>query len=167
MWLASVGSGLLKYDRANRTLIRYKRYPEDSESLASNQLLSLYEDREGEVWVCMHDAKPNFFTEKPPAFESYMKQRGTLGGFLVTSIFEDSDRILWMARQEHSIVSISKPGRTMWWLDLLSKTMFYQSSKTARAACWVALITRACKGWTAKRDSSRPICATGKAIQPV
>ena len=36
MWLASVGSGLLKYDRANRTLIRYKRYPEDSESLASN-----------------------------------------------------------------------------------------------------------------------------------
>ena len=96
MWLASVGSGLLKYDRANRTLIRYKRYPEDSESLASNQLLSLYEDREGEVWVCMHDAKPNFFTEKPPAFESYMKQRGTLGGFLVTSIFEDSDRILWI-----------------------------------------------------------------------
>ena len=81
MWLASVGSGLLKYDRAHRTLIRYKRDPEDSESLGSNQLLSLYEDREGEVWVCMHDVKPNFFTERPPAFESYTKAARNSGRF--------------------------------------------------------------------------------------
>jgi ligand-binding sensor domain-containing protein/signal transduction histidine kinase len=96
MWFATIGAGLLRYNRTNGTLTRYKNDPADSESLGSNNVLSLYEDREGEIWACMHDVKPNVFAEKPPAFQSFTPQRGTLAGALVTTIFEDSDRILWI-----------------------------------------------------------------------
>jgi signal transduction histidine kinase/ligand-binding sensor domain-containing protein len=96
MWFATIGAGLLRYNRTKETLTRYKNDPADSESLGSNNVLSLYEDREGEIWACMHDVKPNVFAEKPPAFQSFTPQRGTLAGALVTTIFEDSDRILWI-----------------------------------------------------------------------
>jgi ligand-binding sensor domain-containing protein len=96
MWFASVGAGLLRYNRNNGTLTRYRSDPADSESLGSNNVFSLYEDREGEIWVCMHDAEPNVFAERPSAFESFTKKRGTLAGALVTTIFEDRDRILWI-----------------------------------------------------------------------
>ena len=96
MWFATIGAGVLRYNRTNGTLTRYKNDPADSESLGSNNVLSLYEDREGEIWACMHDVKPNVFAEKPPAFQSFTPQRRTLGGALVTTIFEDSDRILWI-----------------------------------------------------------------------
>jgi ligand-binding sensor domain-containing protein len=96
MWFATIGAGVLRYNRTNGTLTRYKNDPADSESLGSNNVLSLYEDREGEIWACMHDVKPNVFAEKPPAFQSFTPQRRTLGGALVTTIFEDSDRVLWI-----------------------------------------------------------------------
>jgi signal transduction histidine kinase/ligand-binding sensor domain-containing protein len=96
MWFATIGAGVLRYNRTNGTLTRYKNDPADSESLGSNNVLSLYEDREGEIWACMHDVKPNVFAEKPSAFQSFTPQRRTLGGALVTTIFEDSDRILWI-----------------------------------------------------------------------
>ena len=45
----------------------------------------------------MHDVKPNcFYRETANLRILYDQQRGTLAGVLVTSIFEDSDRILWI-----------------------------------------------------------------------
>jgi len=96
MWFATIGSGVLRFNRANGTLTRYKNYPADSESVASNNVLSLYEDREGEIWVCMHDDKPNIFAARPSAFQSFTTAQGTLAGDLITTIFEDSKRILWI-----------------------------------------------------------------------
>src|ERR1700761_6036956 len=96
MWFATIGDGLLRYNRNDGTLTRYKNNPADSESLASNNVLSLYEDREGELWVCMNDARPNLVAERPSAFQSFTQQRGSLAGALVTTIFEDSNRILWI-----------------------------------------------------------------------
>lgn len=96
MWFATIGAGVLRFNRANGTLTRYKNYPADSESLASNNVLSLYEDREGEIWVCMHDNKPNVFAERPSAFQAFTTAQGTLAGDLITSIFEDSKHILWI-----------------------------------------------------------------------
>ena len=66
MWFATIGAGLLRFNRTDRTLTRYKNDPADSESLGSNNVLSLYEDREGEIWACTHYVKPNVFAEKPP-----------------------------------------------------------------------------------------------------
>jgi len=96
MWMATEGAGLLKYDRGRNRLVRYKNHPEDNESLGADSVTDVYEDREGEIWVDLHESAPYFFSERPSLFENFTHQRGSLKGSLVTSIYEDRNKILWI-----------------------------------------------------------------------
>jgi ligand-binding sensor domain-containing protein/anti-sigma regulatory factor (Ser/Thr protein kinase) len=96
MWMATEGGGLLKYDREHNRLVRYKNHTEDPESLGADSVASLFEDTEGQIWVDLHESAPYFFSERPPPFENFTHQRGNLKGSLVTSIFVDRNKILWI-----------------------------------------------------------------------
>lgn len=116
MWFSSTG-GLLKLDRVHNRIIRYHNNPTDTESLASDNLISLYQDNEGNVWTCFQVAEPNFFSETPPPFESFTYQQGSLVSPLVTSIYEDHNGILWVGSMgglnridRHSGTNIVPPG---------------------------------------------------------
>ncbi len=96
MWLASMQAGILKIDRNLGQIISYGNHPEDSESLGSNDAISIYQDKEGDIWVCLQETDPNYFSEKLQAFENFTYQRGSLVSPLVTSIYEDREGILWI-----------------------------------------------------------------------
>ena len=96
MWMASSGAGLLKYDRRSKRLIRYQNHPEDNESLGADSVIYLYEDHESNIWVDLHEAAPYFFSQRPPSFENFTHQRGQLRHSLVTSIYEDHRKVLWI-----------------------------------------------------------------------
>ena len=64
--------------------------------MGSNDAISIYQDKEGDIWVCLQETDPNYFSEKLQAFENFTYQRGSLVSPLVTSIYEDRDRILWI-----------------------------------------------------------------------
>jgi ligand-binding sensor domain-containing protein/signal transduction histidine kinase len=96
MWLASMQAGILKIDRNLGQIISYGNHPEDSESLGSNDAISIYQDKEGDIWVCLQETDPNYFSERLQAFENFTSQRGSLVSPLVTSIYEDRERILWI-----------------------------------------------------------------------
>jgi signal transduction histidine kinase/ligand-binding sensor domain-containing protein len=95
MWLSST-AGLLKFDRTNNQVIRYHNNPLDRESLESDNLIFLYQDREGNIWTCFQTAAPNFFSEEPLPFQNFTYERGSLVNPLVTSIYEDHNGILWI-----------------------------------------------------------------------
>jgi ligand-binding sensor domain-containing protein/signal transduction histidine kinase len=95
MWLSS-RDGLLKLDREHKQVIGYRNHPLDNESLESNHVISIYQDKEGNIWTCLQEVQPNFFTEGPQAFENFTYQRGNLVNALVTSIYEDHNGILWI-----------------------------------------------------------------------
>ncbi len=95
MWLSST-AGLFRLDREHKRMVRYHNQPSDDESLASDLVLSLYQDKEGNIWSCFQETEPNFFSERPQAFETFTHQRGGLVNALVTSIFEDHNGILWI-----------------------------------------------------------------------
>jgi ligand-binding sensor domain-containing protein/signal transduction histidine kinase len=95
IWLSS-SDGLLKLDRGNKQIISYRNHPSDNESLESNHVISLYQDKEGSIWTCLQEIQPNFFAERPQAFENFTYQRGSLVNALVTSIYEDHAGILWI-----------------------------------------------------------------------
>jgi ligand-binding sensor domain-containing protein len=46
MWLSS-SDGLLKLDREHKQIISYRNHPSDNESLESNHVISMYQDKEG------------------------------------------------------------------------------------------------------------------------
>jgi PAS domain S-box-containing protein len=95
MWLSST-AGLLRLDRQHKRIVRYHNQSSDNESLASDLALSIYQDKEGNIWTCFQETEPNFFSEMPQAFETFTHQRGSLVNALVTSIYEDRNGILWI-----------------------------------------------------------------------
>jgi ligand-binding sensor domain-containing protein len=60
MWLSST-TGLLRLDREHRRIVRYHNQPSDNESLASDLVLSIYQDKEGNIWTCFQETEPTFF----------------------------------------------------------------------------------------------------------
>jgi signal transduction histidine kinase/ligand-binding sensor domain-containing protein len=95
MWMSST-AGLLKFDRTHNKLIRYHNNPLDRESLEADNMISLYQDHEGNIWTCFQTTEPNFFSENPLPFQNFTYQRGSLVNPLVTSIYEDKNGILWI-----------------------------------------------------------------------
>ena len=95
MWLSST-VGLLKLDREHKQIINYHSHPSDNESLESDYVIGLYQDKEGNIWACFQETEPNLFSERPQAFENFTYQRGSLVNPLVTSIYEDPNGILWI-----------------------------------------------------------------------
>jgi signal transduction histidine kinase/ligand-binding sensor domain-containing protein len=95
MWMGS-WAGLLKLDRQRKQLVRYHNHPSDDESLESDNVISIYQDSEGNVWTCFQETAPNFFSERPQAFENFTYKRGSLVSALVTSIYQDHNGIVWI-----------------------------------------------------------------------
>jgi signal transduction histidine kinase/ligand-binding sensor domain-containing protein len=96
MWMATEGGGLLKFDRERKRFVRYRNHPEDTESLRADSVIYLYEDVEGNIWVDLHESAPCYFSERQPLFETFTHQGGQLKGSLVTSIYEDRHKVLWI-----------------------------------------------------------------------
>jgi signal transduction histidine kinase/ligand-binding sensor domain-containing protein len=96
LWLASAGAGLLKLDREHKQIISYRNDPSDDESLASNDVTSIFQDKEGNIWTTFQEVEPNHFSERQEAFENFTYQRGSLANPLVTTVYEDHDGILWI-----------------------------------------------------------------------
>jgi PAS domain S-box-containing protein len=95
MWVGS-RVGLLKLDQEHKRLINYHNHPSDNESPESDNVINIYQDKEENIWTCFQETEPNFFSERPPAFENFTYQRGSLVNPLVTSIYEDRNGILWI-----------------------------------------------------------------------
>jgi ligand-binding sensor domain-containing protein len=49
IWLASANAGLLKVDRQHKQIISYYNHPADNESLRSNNVISMFQDKEGDI----------------------------------------------------------------------------------------------------------------------
>ena len=85
VWLASMQAGLLKIDREHKQIISYHNHPADNESLGSDDAISIFQDKEGDIWVCLQETEPYFFAERAQVFANFTYQRGSLVNPLVCS----------------------------------------------------------------------------------
>jgi ligand-binding sensor domain-containing protein/signal transduction histidine kinase len=99
LWLGTLSDGLLRFDRENARLIRYRNDPSNPDSLPENRITTLVEDLEGNIWVGLGATQPTFFTPRPPPFKNLpfdSGNRANLGEKLVDVIFEDHEGVLWI-----------------------------------------------------------------------
>jgi ligand-binding sensor domain-containing protein len=99
MWFGTAGAGLMKFDRQNRCFISYRHDPDNPEAIGDKRVISLFEDREGNIWTGLHQKEPNYFPIRPPMFENPSRlaqssQRELSG--LVTGIYEDGRGEVWL-----------------------------------------------------------------------
>jgi ligand-binding sensor domain-containing protein/signal transduction histidine kinase len=98
LWIATHGSGLLKFDREHQRFIRYRNDPTDPDSLPQNNVESLIADREGGIWAGLGRVGAAHFDTISPPFHSFPhldSPKNTVKPF-VGAIYEDSQKTLWI-----------------------------------------------------------------------
>jgi signal transduction histidine kinase/ligand-binding sensor domain-containing protein len=139
MWFGTAGAGLMRFDRTANRFISYEHDPSDGDSIGHNRVIALFEDREANMWVGLHQAEPNFFRKKPLPFENLTRRSGCKDGDisgLVSSIYQDSQGYLWLAANrrlrrinrktgecvsirevdDSEVLSIAEDGKGVLWL---------------------------------------------------
>jgi signal transduction histidine kinase/ligand-binding sensor domain-containing protein/AraC-like DNA-binding protein/ActR/RegA family two-component response regulator len=94
LWIGSRHNGLMLYDKKNRILknLVYNKY--DPESISNNDILALFNDREGNVWIGTSDGLNRFVGIGKP-FQNFMIEDG-LQSNTVNSILIDNKGALWI-----------------------------------------------------------------------
>lgn len=99
LWFATMGAGLLKFDRGNFSFDQYVNDPTDPQSLAENRVIQVYEDRQGNIWTGLHASPPNVFTRTELPFHKVWPFPGhvnKLGETFVNAVFEDRAGDVWL-----------------------------------------------------------------------
>jgi ligand-binding sensor domain-containing protein/signal transduction histidine kinase len=139
MWFGTAGAGLMRFDRTGNRFISYEQDPADGDSIGHNRVIALFEDREANIWIGLHQGEPNFFRKKPLPFENLTRRSvckdGEISG-LISSIYQDSDDYVWLASNrrlqrinrktgecaavkaadDSEVLSIAEDGRDVLWL---------------------------------------------------
>jgi len=104
MWFAT-DDGLNKFDGTNFTVYRHK--PGDPFSLRANEILSLHEDRAGNLWVGTSGGAISRYDREKDRFISYPdsgNREGLTPSGVIRSICSDYQGKIWMAQFESPYV---------------------------------------------------------------
>ncbi len=99
LWLCTRGGGLLKLNRQRNQAIRYRRRPENPNSLHNDVVQTVFEDAEGTMWVGTWGGLSRF-PGRPLQFVNYLNSASTPAGRndeLIRAVQGDSRGLLWIA----------------------------------------------------------------------
>ena len=105
MWFGTQGGGLNKliYDYEDETsdpvFVHYQNDENDPESLSDNDVLSLYEDGRGNIWVATYGGGVNRFNKTTKKFERFVHSDDDPTGIshdIVLAIYGDKSGNIWM-----------------------------------------------------------------------
>ena len=100
MWFATRRNGLVKLDRPQKRFVRYRNNPEDNTRMAADRLTTIYQDREGNYWIGLDEAPPNFFLSRPPLFENLTQAAMRTESPRKIVVFKDRGGTLWLGSEK-------------------------------------------------------------------
>ncbi|MGB0563180.1 MAG: two-component regulator propeller domain-containing protein [Spirulinaceae cyanobacterium] len=98
LWLATWGNGLLRFEPQTRTFHRYAHNPSDIYSLPNDQVLDIYLDRTGLLWIATSNGVSLLHRNTKP-FKHYRVIPGdpqSLSQNNVDTIYEDHNGVIWL-----------------------------------------------------------------------
>ena len=94
LWLGTDGGGINVFDKGERTAV----YKKDRDGLSGNSVQASLCDSEGNLWFGMFSGGISFYDMKTKKFRQvFPEDKATMD---VRSIYEDKDRIVWIATSE-------------------------------------------------------------------
>src|SRR5665213_2956549 len=111
MWFGTQ-EGLNRYDGYSFTV--FKRDPEDSNSLSNNFIYSLFQDKNGIIWIGTNGGGLNAFnpaTEKFTHYNNNPKNSSSLSNDIVHVIHQDKSGNLWIGTDDGLNRFDSKTGK--------------------------------------------------------
>ncbi|HEY4965972.1 MAG TPA: two-component regulator propeller domain-containing protein [Puia sp.] len=106
LWVGTFGGGLCSFDQQNN---KFKRYPfiindlntPNNNALDDAFIFSIYEDKQGTLWIGTNMGGLNKFNRESGTFTSYQNQ--SPGFMTLSNIFEDSGGNLWAGTHESGL----------------------------------------------------------------
>jgi len=98
VWLGGWDSGLDRLDERSGQFKHYRHNPNNTNSLISNNVLDIYEDRSGNLWVGQYGGLSRFdrATEKFTNYRPDPSDPTSLGHIAVRTICQDHTGVLWL-----------------------------------------------------------------------
>ena len=105
LWIGTLGGGLATFDREStpgagtEQFVTYQNVPTDTHSLADNTVVSIYQDREGELWIGTFNGGLDRFDRGTGQFVHYANDPNdphSLSNNTVLSIYQDREGVLWV-----------------------------------------------------------------------
>lgn len=99
LWFGT-GAGLLRLDAENRQFIRYRNRSSDPQSLGGDDVITLFQDKQDNIWVALHGMPINLFPARQPPFRKMPSRPADPYGRaerMVNSILEVEGKSLWIS----------------------------------------------------------------------
>lgn len=95
-WLGTSTDGLYRYNLQTQDLTHFVNEPGDDTTLTNNKVLSLLEDKEGNIWVGTDDGISLYRFQEFKQIRHSDTNPNSLSSNRVLSIFEDNSGLLWI-----------------------------------------------------------------------
>ena len=100
LWLTSYGKGLILYEKEKDKFIVYKNSVENPNSIISNRTNNVIEDSSGNLWIGTEKGLSLFNLDKNEFYNYTFSESNPIN---VTSLYEDSQRRLWIGTSSSGI----------------------------------------------------------------
>lgn len=99
MLLIGTWSGLNFLNPITKKFTHYKKNKNDPGSLSDNRITNIYQDHDGNIWICTFEGGLNRFDREKNKFIQY-----SLNSMRLSSITEDNNGILWVATLDKGVI---------------------------------------------------------------
>ncbi len=105
LWVGTDGGGISVWDRVNNTYSFINHDPKNPRSIGSNEVLSIFQDSKGIVWVGNWNGGLNKYNPSNASFKTYRPNQSpkSIGSEHVLAIDEDQNGDLWLATWGHGL----------------------------------------------------------------
>ncbi len=116
LWVATENEGLNQFDEATNTWTHYRHDPGNKNSLSSDKITDITEDKNGILWIGTMDAGMNSFDRKNKTWTHYSYNPDDINNSLsdnyVQAIIEDRDGILWIGTNNGGLNKFNRKSKT-------------------------------------------------------
>jgi len=117
LWIGNVWGKLDRFNRRTGTFTHYQDDPGNPQSLSTDGVYAIYEDRSGDLWIGGGGGGLNRFDRSSETFANYRNDAGRrlgLTGDVVNAIDEDHEGNLWLGGDDLRKYD-KRTGATTWY----------------------------------------------------
>ncbi len=115
LWIATENEGLNKFDKRNNIWKHYKHNSNNNNSISSNKVTAITEDKNAILWIGTMKSGLNRFNPRKKKWLRYkhdLNDENSLSDNYVQSIIEDRDGILWVGTNNGGLNKFDRQTKT-------------------------------------------------------